>query len=75
MAGDRKRTASHTIDVPAAAGHHGSRKRRTSSSTDDSPKDSQMDECSAALVLMSLSCSPHSPNFNRKYISPLRMWL
>nr|CAI5824967.1 unnamed protein product [Callosobruchus analis] len=23
MAGDRKRTASHTIDVPAAAGHHG----------------------------------------------------
>ncbi|VEN35963.1 unnamed protein product, partial [Callosobruchus maculatus] len=26
MAGDRKRTASHTIDVPASAGHHGSRK-------------------------------------------------
>ncbi|CAH1999254.1 unnamed protein product, partial [Acanthoscelides obtectus] len=23
MAGDRKRTASHTIDVPASAGHHG----------------------------------------------------
>lgn len=23
-----------------------------------------MDECTAALVLMSLSCSPHSPKFN-----------
>lgn len=64
MAGDRKRTASHTIDVPAPSYHYGSRKRRPSSSQDDSPKDSQMDECSAALVLMSLSCSPHSPNLN-----------
>ncbi|KAF5277740.1 hypothetical protein FQR65_LT03720 [Abscondita terminalis] len=63
MAGDRKRTASHTIDVPAPSYHYGSRKRRPSSSQDDSPKDPQMDECSAALVLMSLSCSPHSPNF------------
>ncbi|CAH1280498.1 unnamed protein product [Diabrotica balteata] len=62
MAGDRKRTASHTIDVPAPSYHHGSRKRRPSGSQDDCPKDSQMDECSAALVLMSLSCSPHSPN-------------
>ncbi|KAJ8920612.1 hypothetical protein NQ315_004751 [Exocentrus adspersus] len=41
-----------------------SRKRRPSSSQDDCSKDSQMDECSAALVLMSLSCSPHSPNLN-----------
>lgn len=43
-----------------------SRKRRTSSSQDDASnlKDSQMDECSAALVLMSLSCSPHSPNLH-----------
>ncbi|CAH1175809.1 unnamed protein product [Phaedon cochleariae] len=62
MAGDRKRTASHTIDVPAPSYHNGSRKRRPSSSHDDNSKDSQMDECSAALVLMSLSCSPHSPN-------------
>lgn len=64
MAGDRKRTASHTIDVPAPSYHYGSRKRRPSSSQDDSPKDSQMDECSAALVLMSLSCSPHSSNLS-----------
>ncbi|KAF2881365.1 hypothetical protein ILUMI_24808 [Ignelater luminosus] len=64
MAGDRKRTASHTIDVPAPSYHYGSRKRRPSSSQEDSPKDTQMDECSAALVLMSLSCSPHSPNFS-----------
>ncbi|XP_064213018.1 uncharacterized protein Glut4EF isoform X2 [Tribolium castaneum] len=64
MAGDRKRTASHTIDVPAPSTHLGSRKRRPSSSQDDNYKDTQMDECSAALVLMSLSCSPHSPNFN-----------
>ncbi|KAJ3653252.1 hypothetical protein Zmor_012513 [Zophobas morio] len=64
MGSDRKRTASHTIDVPAPSPHLGSRKRRPSSSQDDSPKDTQMDECSAALVLMSLSCSPHSPNLN-----------
>lgn len=44
-----------------------SRKRRPSSSQDDNFKDTQMDECSAALVLMSLSCSPHSPNFNGKF--------
>lgn len=43
-----------------------SRKRRTSSSQEENPKDSQMDECSAALVLMSLSCSPHSPNLTGK---------
>ncbi|CAH1368303.1 unnamed protein product [Tenebrio molitor] len=64
MAGDRKRTASHTIDVPVPSSHLGSRKRRPSSSQDDNFKDTQMDECSAALVLMSLSCSPHSPNIN-----------
>ncbi|KAL3280807.1 hypothetical protein HHI36_004038 [Cryptolaemus montrouzieri] len=64
MSGDRKRPASHTIDVPVSAFPYGSRKRRPSSSQDDNSKDSQMDECSAALVLMSLSCSPHSPNLN-----------
>ncbi|KAL1513478.1 hypothetical protein ABEB36_002884 [Hypothenemus hampei] len=60
MAGDRKRTASHTIDVPQPS-YHGSRKRRPSSSQDDNlhPK-TAMDECSAALVLMSLSCSPQN---------------
>lgn len=36
-----------------------SRKRRPSSSQEDF-----MDECTAALVLMSLSCSPHSPHLN-----------
>lgn len=43
-----------------------SRKRRTSYSQDDflldnMNDDEQMDECNAALVLMSLSCSPNSP--------------
>lgn len=61
MAGDRKRPSSHSIDVPAV---HGSRKRRPSSSHDDPKELDFMDECTAALVLMSLSCSPHSPNFN-----------
>ncbi|XP_069701966.1 zinc finger protein 395 isoform X2 [Periplaneta americana] len=60
MAGDRKRPSSHSIDVPTV---QGSRKRRPSSSQDDGKEDF-MDECTAALVLMSLSCSPHSPNFN-----------
>lgn len=63
MVGDRKRPASHTIDVPVSSFPYGSRKRRPSNSQDDL-KDTQMDECSAALVLMSLSCSPHSPNLN-----------
>ncbi|XP_050295551.1 zinc finger protein 395 [Anthonomus grandis grandis] len=60
MAGDRKRNASHTIDVPAPS-YHGSRKRRPSYSQDEGlhPK-TAMDECSAALVLMSLSCSPQN---------------
>ncbi|XP_074041984.1 glucose transporter 4 enhancer factor [Leptinotarsa decemlineata] len=64
MAGDRKRTGSQIIDVPVPSSHHGSRKRRPSFSQEDNLKDNQMDECNAALVLMSLSCSPHSPNFN-----------
>ncbi|KAG7304476.1 hypothetical protein JYU34_011420, partial [Plutella xylostella] len=61
MAGDRRR-ASATIEVPA---HHmqGSRKRRPSSSGDlgYGERDDMMNECNAALVLMSLSCSPNSP--------------
>ncbi|GLG99955.1 Uncharacterized protein GBIM_06329 [Gryllus bimaculatus] len=66
MAGDRKRPApSHSIDVPTV---HGSRKRRPSSSHDDPGIGGLgldfMDECTAALVLMSLSCSPHSPHLN-----------
>lgn len=59
-----------------------SRKRRPSGSQEDCPKDSTMDECSAALVLMSLSCSPHSPNLTGKffcliflYIIILRKWI
>lgn len=46
---------------------HRSRKRRTSFSQDSDlfmssfRDDDQMDECNAALVLMSLSGSPHSP--------------
>ncbi|XP_059608093.1 zinc finger protein 395 isoform X1 [Phlebotomus argentipes] len=63
MAGDRRR-ASHSIDVPLgfAQQNNGSRKRRTSYSQDDIYNDDDpMDECNAALVLMSLSCSPHSP--------------
>lgn len=60
MAGDRKRASSHCIDVPTV---QGSRKRRPSSSQDD-PKEDLMNECTAALVLMSLSCSPHSPSLN-----------
>ncbi|XP_065350278.1 zinc finger protein 395 [Cloeon dipterum] len=64
MAGaDRKRTSSHSIDVPNSI-HQGSRKRRPSSGN-GSPSDENnqdcMNECTAALVLMSLSCSPHSP--------------
>lgn len=42
-----------------------SRKRRPSYSQDEIygeiNTDVQMNECNAALVLMSLSCSPHSP--------------
>lgn len=42
-----------------------SRKRRTSNSHDDFKED-QMNECTAALVLMSLSCSPNS-SLNGEY--------
>ncbi|XP_075235780.1 zinc finger protein 395-like isoform X2 [Lycorma delicatula] len=59
--GDRKRASSHCIDVPAV---HGSRKRRPSTSQDEVGKEDLMNECTAALVLMSLSCSPHSPGLN-----------
>lgn len=59
-----------------------SRKRRPSSSQDqdesrdeemkdedgdDEPKEEEMTECTAALVLMSLSCSPHSPSIQGRY--------
>ncbi|XP_014246401.1 zinc finger protein 395 isoform X2 [Cimex lectularius] len=66
MAGDRKRLSSHNIDVPPV---YGSRKRRPSSSQDDAKED-LMDECTAALVLMHLSCSPHSPSGWVEQLSP-----
>lgn len=59
-----------------------SRKRRPSSSQDqdesreeemkddegdNEPKEEEMTECTAALVLMSLSCSPHSPSIQGRY--------
>lgn len=50
----RKRPTSHVIDVPAA---HSNRKRRPSSPDDTDV----LDDCAAAMVLMSLSCSPKSP--------------
>lgn len=87
--GERRRTSSHSIDVPgpsssssgsssasssassaSLASHSGvSRKRRPSEGwggmdepwIGDGPTEG-MDECTAALVLMSLSCSPHSPH-------------
>ncbi|XP_055544969.1 zinc finger protein 395-like [Wyeomyia smithii] len=65
MAGDRRRQ-SHSIDVPfSLTQQNGSRKRRPSYSQDDREyysinDDDPMDECNAALVLMSLSCSPNS---------------
>ncbi|XP_071440085.1 uncharacterized protein, partial [Hetaerina americana] len=92
VGGDRRRTSSHSIDVPAGppsssssasssassnslTSHSGvSRKRRPSEGwggvddawmgVDDSGEgtDECMDECTAALVLMRLSCSPHSPH-------------
>ncbi|XP_046391901.1 zinc finger protein 704 [Ischnura elegans] len=98
VAGDRRRTSSHSIDVPSGPpgsssssssssssasssassnslnSHHSgvSRKRRPSEGwggvddawADDAglPPDECMDECTAALVLMRLSCSPHSPH-------------
>uniref|UniRef100_A0A8W7PA87 Uncharacterized protein n=1 Tax=Anopheles coluzzii TaxID=1518534 RepID=A0A8W7PA87_ANOCL len=65
MAGDRRRQ-SNSIDVPfSLTQQNGSRKRRPSYSQDDREyysinDDDPMDECNAALVLMSLSCSPNS---------------
>uniref|UniRef100_A0A2M4A573 Putative transcription initiation factor tfiid subunit 1 isoform x2 n=2 Tax=Anopheles triannulatus TaxID=58253 RepID=A0A2M4A573_9DIPT len=65
MAGDRRRQ-SNCIDVPfPLTQQNGSRKRRPSFSQDDREyfsinDDDPMDECNAALVLMSLSCSPNS---------------
>lgn len=57
---NRKRQTSHVIDVPTPQSN---RKRRPSS-----PDDTDiMDDCAAAMVLMSLSCSPKSPrlpNYN-----------
>ncbi|XP_013787820.1 zinc finger protein 395-like [Limulus polyphemus] len=52
----RRRTSSLTIDVPLA---QSGRKRRPTSVEDGDV----MDECMAAMVLMSLSCSPKSPRF------------
>lgn len=71
----RKRSSSGSttgIDVPGA--FVGSRKRRSSPSSNnsagaadvvmDEDEDSDvMDECAAAMVLMRLSCSPHSPRW------------
>uniref|UniRef100_A0A8D9AMP7 Zinc finger protein 395 n=1 Tax=Cacopsylla melanoneura TaxID=428564 RepID=A0A8D9AMP7_9HEMI len=63
---DRKRTtgtstsSSQHIDVPSVAPQQGSRKRRTSTSQDEYKE--EMNECTAALVLMKLSGSPHSPS-------------
>ncbi|XP_038121188.1 zinc finger protein 704 isoform X2 [Culex quinquefasciatus] len=65
MAGDRRRQ-SHSIDVPfSLTQQNGSRKRRPSYSQDDREyysinDEDPTDECNAALVLMSLSCSPNS---------------
>ncbi|XP_035430865.1 zinc finger protein 395 [Spodoptera frugiperda] len=61
MAGDRRRSSA-TIEVPPSP-VQSSRKRGPSSSCDQGygERDEQMNECNAALVLMSLSCSPNSP--------------
>jgi hypothetical protein len=48
-----------------------SRKRRTSYSQDDREDmfdSDEMDECNAALVLMSLSCSPNSPHSGNFFV-------
>ncbi|CAD7093192.1 unnamed protein product [Hermetia illucens] len=65
MAGDRRRP-SHSIDVPHTLAIQNSRKRPPSCSQDEREayqfRGDEMDECNAALVLMSLSCSPNSPH-------------
>ncbi|CAG7836547.1 unnamed protein product [Allacma fusca] len=65
---DRKRNQqTASIDVPRNTNM--SRKRRPSSGNIFQPMlslqagDDVMDECAAAMVLMSLSCSPHSPQW------------
>ncbi|XP_014206995.1 zinc finger protein 395 isoform X2 [Copidosoma floridanum] len=78
MGSDRKRSSSHSIEVPQVIG---SRKRRPSSSNDsersyngsteksdnlsdtkeEEEEEGNMDECSAAMVLMSLSTPPKNP--------------
>lgn len=45
-----------------------SRKRRTSENLPDD--ESVLSECSAAMLLMKLSCSPHSPFLNGQLQSP-----
>ncbi|CAO1440799.1 unnamed protein product, partial [Diamesa serratosioi] len=64
MAGDRRRTSSQCIEVPLQFTQNGSRKRRTSDIQDERyfmfNDEGNMDECNAALVLMSLSASPNS---------------
>lgn len=49
-----------------------SRKRGPSSSCDlgYGERDDQMNECNAALVLMSLSCSPNSPRPSKSHTTP-----
>ncbi|KAF9818824.1 hypothetical protein SFRURICE_009664 [Spodoptera frugiperda] len=55
-------TDDHSIIISQSR-HASSRKRGPSSSCDQGygERDEQMNECNAALVLMSLSCSPNSP--------------
>lgn len=68
MAGDRRKAPSGSIDVPLS---NGTRKRRPSMSHADDAKELDfMDECMAALVLMRLSCSPHSPKMRGPSPSP-----
>ncbi|XP_046990805.1 zinc finger protein 395 isoform X1 [Schistocerca americana] len=57
--------------VDARGGLAGTRKRRPSMSHADDAKELDfMDECMAALVLMRLSCSPHSPKMRGPSPSP-----
>ncbi|XP_034238346.1 zinc finger protein 395 [Thrips palmi] len=76
---ERKRASSHSIDVPSVHGSRKRRPSASHDEGLDSglglggmgmvgmgeavPR-GMMDECTAALVLMSLSCSPHSPGVN-----------
>ncbi|XP_011054944.1 PREDICTED: zinc finger protein 704 [Acromyrmex echinatior] len=78
MAGDRKRASSHSIDVPHVMASRKRRPSSNNDSDRTygwgervvcgregcrtNERGDCMDECAAALVLMSLSCSPHSPH-------------